>query len=217
MGEGDMAQEQVDNIEQEMADVVESIMNMNETIEWLDSDVTDMRNRLRNVETAATVSFHEVSEMDSGQAETAGIVAEQLASSNEESEAAQQAQLREIYRLEAVRKAGAVVQSGQADVTPELSLNYLLQLPGTKSSDSSSLHDLHLLPDEQTVKTNLEMRVDRLLLRTCSHKYKTVCRRLERMVTHVESDPNAWQEVIDELAELELLDLHKQWMQLNFR
>ena len=217
VSEGGMSEEQVGCIEQEMAEVVETIMKMNEAIEQLDSDITVKRSCLRDVEKVATVSFHEVSEMESGQAETAQIVAEQLVRAYEEAESSQQAQLLVIHRLEAVRKAGAVLQSGQAAVTPELSLNYLLQLPGRKSSYDSNLYCIHLLPDERTSKTNLEMRVDQLLLQTCTCKYQTVCYRLETMVSRVESSSTAWQEVIDELTKLEVLDVHNQWMQLTFR
>jgi hypothetical protein len=215
--EGEVSEEQVAFIEQEMAEVVENIMKMNEAIEQLDSDITVKTSSLRGIERIATVSFHEVSEMENGQGETARIVAEQLVKAYKESECAQQAQLLIIHKLEAMRKAGAVLQSGHAAVTPELSLNYLLQLPGRRSPANSDLDHIHLLPDEWTAKTNLEMKVDQLLLQTCTQKYQTVCGRLETMVSKVKSSSTAWQEVIDELTKLEVLNVHSQWMQLTFR
>ena len=163
------------------------------------------------------MSFHEVSELENGQAETAMILAEQLVQSYQQSEAAQRQQLVLIHKLESLRKVGAVIQSGTAAFTPELSLNYLLQLPGRKSSDETNVDGLHLLPDERTVKTNIEMRVDRLLLDKCSCRYQSVCQRLETMFDRVESDVTAWDDVIDELSELEILDVHQTWIQLTFK
>ena len=47
MSGNEVVSEQIGNIEQEMATVVEGIMKMNEVIETLDSELTTLRNHLR--------------------------------------------------------------------------------------------------------------------------------------------------------------------------
>lgn len=78
---------------------------------------------------------------------------------------------------------------------------------------------LHLLPDQLTVKCNLEMRVDIALLQRLSAAFQSNLDLLRGWEEEVKEDQRRWQAVVERLSGLEDLfeATHFDWLKLPFK
>ena len=202
----------VDDVEKQMAIVVEDVMKMNEELEKHEIYVINRQKKLTNLQKVAKKSSHELDDVDRGQTNAGDDVASRLSTAYENAEETYQKQLTLVRELELMRK-----QAQRHNPVPESPLTYLLQVPKQRETDSRAIDTLHLLEDGLTPKTNCEMAIERHFLDSCVDEYEIVCRRLERMIASIETNDRTWDDVIDELTGMEMPNLHEPWQHWKFR
>ncbi|XP_065837994.1 membrane-associated guanylate kinase, WW and PDZ domain-containing protein 3-like [Oscarella lobularis] len=201
----------VDDVEKQMAIVVEDVMKMNEELEKHEIYVINRQKKLTNLQKVAKKSSHELDDVDRGQTNAGDDVASRLSTAYENAEETYQKQLTLVRELELMRK-----QAQRHNPVPESPLTYLLQVPKQRETDSRAIDTLHLLEDGLTPKTNCEMAIERHFLDSCVDEYEIVCRRLERMIASIETNDRTWDDVIDELTGMEMPNLHEPWQHWKF-